>query len=273
MKNIVIEGASGRPIALDVSLSENHKAPLVIFSHGFKGFKDWGAFNYISSFFASQEVSFLKFNFSHNGTTPSDCLNFSDLEAFGNNNFSKELDDLGLVINWVEKELYEKVDLSNLVLIGHSRGGGISILKANEDSRVKKVISWASVSDFENRLPKEKDHIWRDRGVAYVYNGRTKQQMPMYYQFREDFYKNKNRLDIPKAVKSLDVPLLVVHGSEDKTVDLSEAYSLTKNAQHSELFVVEGADHVFNVKHPFTQESLPKELESVLHKTISFLKG
>lgn len=273
MKNIVIEGSSGRPMVLDVNLSTNSSAPLVIFSHGFKGFKDWGAFNYISSFFSSQEISFLKFNFSHNGTTSSDLTDFSDLEAFGNNNFSKELDDLGLVIDWTEKELYGKVDLSNLFLIGHSRGGGISILKANEDSRVKKVVSWASVSDFENRMPKGKEHVWKERGVAYVYNGRTRQQMPMYYQFREDFYKNKGRLDIPKAVKSLKIPLLVVHGSEDKTVDLSEAYCLTKNVKYSELFIIEGADHVFNVKHPFVQETIPKELEMLLHKTISFLKG
>ncbi|WP_435524823.1 hypothetical protein [Chryseobacterium indoltheticum] len=39
----------------------------------------------------------VKFNFSHNGTTVEDPENFADLEAFGNNNYSKELSDLGVL--------------------------------------------------------------------------------------------------------------------------------------------------------------------------------
>ena len=273
MKNILIEGSAERPIVLDVFLATNPNAPLVIFSHGFKGFKDWGAFDFIAQSFSDQGVSFLKFNFSYNGTTSSDLFDFSDLEAFGNNNFSIEMDDLGLVIDWAEQSLLDKVDVKQIILLGHSRGGGISILKAREDDRVKKVISWASVSDFENRLPKEKEHIWKERGVAYVYNSRTNQQMPMYYQFREDFYQHQDRLNIPKAANSLSIPLLIVHGTADPTVDLSEAYELKECAKNSELYLVDGADHVFNVKHPFEDLVLPKELQLVLDKTISFLKG
>ena len=82
MKNIFIEGSAGKPIFMDVFLADNPQAPLVIFSHGFKGFKDWGAFNIVSESFAQQGISFLKFNFSYNGTTASDLFNFSDLEAF-----------------------------------------------------------------------------------------------------------------------------------------------------------------------------------------------
>ena len=37
---------------------------------------------------------FVKFNFSHNGTTLESPSDFKDLESFGNNNFSKELYDL-----------------------------------------------------------------------------------------------------------------------------------------------------------------------------------
>jgi uncharacterized protein len=273
MKNILIEGSAGKPIVLDVFLADNPQAPLVIFSHGFKGFKDWGAFNIVAQSFAQEGISFLKFNFSYNGTTPSDLLNFLDLEAFGNNNFSIEMDDLGLVIDWAEQNLLDKVDTKQIALLGHSRGGGISILKAREDDRVKKVVSWASVSNFENRLPKEKDHIWKERGVAYVYNGRTNQQMPMYYQFREDFYQSQDRLDIPAAASSLSTPLLIVHGTADPTVALSEAHQLKNYVLNSELYLVEGADHVFNVKHPLEEIVLSKELQLVVDKTISFLKG
>ena len=42
---------------------------------------------------------------------------------------------------------------------------------------------------------------------------------------------------------------------------------------NSELYLVEGADHVFNVKHPLEEIVLSKELQLVVDKTISFLKG
>ena len=51
-------------------------------------------------YFVKAECIFVKINFSHNGGTVSQPIDFPDLEAFGQNNFSLELDDLGLVIDW-----------------------------------------------------------------------------------------------------------------------------------------------------------------------------
>ena len=272
MKNFTIQGFDNRSMLCDLYLPTNKDATLIIFSHGFKGFKDWGAFNKIATHFQQAGYAFLKFNYSHNGTTVKDPLNFSDLEAFGNNNFSKELYDLDKVINWVEKELSKKLNIQHLVLLGHSRGGGLSILKASRDKRVDKVISWSSVCDFENRLPKDKIDMWKERGVVFTYNSRTKQQMPMYFQFRKDYYANKNMLSIPRASQKILKPTLIVHGDLDPTVNIQEAIQLHKWIKSSKLFIVEGADHVFNVKHPFiSTDSFSKELSLVLEKTLEFL--
>ena len=94
-KEFVISGSNGKSILIDVTYIEN-KCPkkVVIFCHGFKGFKDWGAFNKIAEYFAKENLFFLKFNFSHNGTTLEKPSDFDDMEAFGNNNFCIELDDL-----------------------------------------------------------------------------------------------------------------------------------------------------------------------------------
>ena len=75
--------------------------PLVIFCHGFKGFKDFGCWDLVAKAFVEAGLAFVKFNFSYNGTTVDDPLNFGDLEAFGQNNFSIELDDLGAVIDFM----------------------------------------------------------------------------------------------------------------------------------------------------------------------------
>ena len=48
-------------------------------------------------------IVFVKFNFSHNGTSLDSPTDFIDLKAFGNNNFCIELDDLSCVLEWILK--------------------------------------------------------------------------------------------------------------------------------------------------------------------------
>ena len=70
--------------------ASQEEVPLVIFAHGFQGFKDWGPWPLAAEIFASKGFPFLKFNFSHNGTSTSDYSDIHDLEAFGSNNFEIE---------------------------------------------------------------------------------------------------------------------------------------------------------------------------------------
>ena len=73
---------NNKPIAVDVFyVANNVPKPIVIFAHGFKGFKDWGHFNLIADEFAKHDFVFFKFNFSYNGTTPENPVDFSDLDA------------------------------------------------------------------------------------------------------------------------------------------------------------------------------------------------
>ena len=112
-KNIALNGSANRKFLLDVFYLQNgEKKPVVIFCHGFKGFKDWGHFNLVGERFAEEGCVFVKFNFSHNGTTPEDPLNFTDLKAFGNNNFSKELEDLAFPYVYPDEATRVKETLS-----------------------------------------------------------------------------------------------------------------------------------------------------------------
>ena len=277
LNNLIIDGSAGKPILIDATFKANaHAKQVVVFCHGFKGFKDWGPFNKIAAHFAEEEIVFVKFNFSFNGTTIKNPINFSDLKAFGNNNFCKELDDLNLVLDWVEncQELKEEIDTSKISLFGHSRGGSIAMLKSNEDSRVKKVISWASPSNFLERLPKkEKLAKWKELGVAYIYNGRTKQNMPMYFQFYENCIKFAKRLNIQNAVSKMSIPHLIVHGNDDPTVLLTEAVNIKSWNPNIDLHVIAGANHVLGGFHPYDLEKFPKDLQEAIDVTIKFLKG
>lgn len=270
--NILIPGSKEKPILLDCFYNNNGQPKaIVIFAHGFKGFKDWGHFNFMAEQFAEAGIVFIKFNFSHNGTTPEDPLNFVDLEAFGNNNFIIELDDFKNVIDWSlsDATIQNEIDKNKLYLLGHSRGGGITILKAGEDKRVKKIATWASVSDLINRNKLRTIETWQRNGVVYAKNARTKQDMPLYYQFYENQQANKERLNINHAVKRLHIPFLIVHGTADEAVHFKDAEDLKRSSKHAELLAIEDGDHTFGAKHPFTG-ALPQISMQVIEDTISF---
>tara|TARA_R110002050_G_scaffold243115_2_gene379544 strand:- start:38506 stop:39348 length:843 start_codon:yes stop_codon:yes gene_type:complete len=275
-QDFIIEGKHQKPILIDITYLQNKiNLPIIIFCHGYKGFKDWGAWNLMADAFVKAEFCFIKFNFSHNGGTIEQPIDFPDLEAFGNNNYTKELDDLESVINWIsENDTINNIsNITNINLIGHSRAGGIVSIKAEENPLIKKVISLAGVSSFGKRMSTTGDlEQWKKDGVKYVLNGRTKQQMPHYYQFYENFIKNEERLTIKRAVTNLTIPHLIIHGNNDTSILIGEAENLHKWNPNSKLKLIEGSNHVFGATHPWDKNSLPNHLNQVIKIAVDFLK-
>ncbi|MCB0452694.1 MAG: dienelactone hydrolase family protein [Aequorivita sp.] len=275
-KNRILTTKGKKPILYDVYYKETENPqPIVIFCHGYKGFKDWGAWHLVAEAFAEEGFCFVKFNFSHNGGTMENPIDFPDLEAFAENNFSLELDDLDRVLKEIDSgnENFPK-HISTISLIGHSRGGGIVLIKAKEDTRISKVATWASVSDFKARFQEDTEafELWKKTGVTHIENSRTKQLLPHNFQFYKDFKENENRFSINRAVESLKIPELIVHGSDDPTVSAKEANAIHSWNPESKLVIIPGADHVFNAKHPWEEATLPNQLKTVVERTIDFLK-
>ena len=275
LENIKIKNQDGNTINMDFRYPEktDSKLPLLVFCHGFKGFKDWGCFPYMFDKFAYNGFFTVSFNFSLNGTDneKANPVDFERLDNFAINTFSKELDDLGCVIDYLEKQKDDyDYDFGKLILAGHSRGGGIALLKAAEDKRIKRLIVLASVSDFY-RYGEETKRIWHERGYIEVLNTRTKQKMRMNVSLLEDLEVNNERLDIKKALTRIDVPVLIVHGTEDLAVDAGEAstiYDGLKSKDKSILKILENTGHTFGAVHPFAGTT--EHLEKVINEVVSF---
>jgi pimeloyl-ACP methyl ester carboxylesterase len=275
-KNVLLEGTGGKPMVADIYYRENRiQKPILIFSHGFKGFKDWGGFNQAAEYFVRQDFVFVKFNFSHNGTTPADPSSFDDLEAFGENTFSKELEDLDIIIDWAQTtDLVADTqrNIDEIYLVGHSRGGGITILKAAQDNRVKKLVTWSSVNDFGYAWNDDLVAEWKVKGVQYANNARTNQRMPLNYSLYEDYQANHDKLNIPAAVSILKKPFMVIHGTEDETVPLEQALDMKRWNSGIKLELIPNGTHTFGVKHPHTAPHLPFDMLVVVERTAEFLK-
>lgn len=255
-------------------VTSEKKMPLVVFSHGFKGFKDWGCFPYMMDRLAEAGCFCVSFNFSYNGTgeEPKDQSDFSRLDLFAKNTFTRELDDLGSVIDFLElnSDSYN-YDFGSLALLGHSRGGGISILKTGEDDRVKKLAVLASVNSFD-RYSDVLKQKWKEAGFFEVLNSRTNQVMRMNYDLIDDLERNINRLNIQRAIESISIPVLFVHGMQDITVDYSNGEDLysRSNKSHTSIRLIENTGHTFGAVHPY--EGTTKALEEVIDALIGFFK-
>ncbi|MCF6350748.1 MAG: alpha/beta hydrolase [Flavobacteriaceae bacterium] len=275
IKNTILQGSHNKPILIDYFYKQNNKLkPIIIFCHGYKGYKDWGSWNLIAAHFANQDFFFTKFNFSHNGGTVKQPIDFPDLDAFANNNYSIELDDLQVVINTVltTNGFQNEIDKNNIILIGHSRGAGIITLKAVENNKISKIISWAGISDIEARFPKgDALKKWQKDDIGYVTNLRTKQQMPNKYQIYENFMANKERLHIQSAVERLEIPHLIIYGTNDQVVLPKEAKNLHKWNPKSKLLKIENMNHGLGNTQPWVKKNMPIHTQKVVEKTIEFI--
>jgi dienelactone hydrolase len=267
-----------RPFAADAQyVPDGQPKPVVVFVHGFKGFKDWGHFNVLAEWFAQQGFVFVKLNLSHNGLVVGGTGDLEDLEAFGQNNFSLELDDIGALLDYLQSPASvlpaSETDFSRLALIGHSRGGGLVLLKAAEDPRVAAVITWAAISNINPAWSDALMQQWQQQGVYHVENSRTKQQLPLYYQIVEDYHANRLRLDIPHTLRRhLRKPLLVIHGDQDETVLVQRAYELKDWKPDAELVVLPGVTHNFGGGHPWNLTAAPNEALQAAEATVDFLR-
>lgn len=271
-QSFAIKGSEGKPILMDLNFKTGQEEnPMVIFVHGFKGFKDWGAYDLVAEYFVKQGFRFLKFNFSHNGTTPESPTEFADLGAFGENTFTKEFTDLDLVISFAKSGIeFQSPDLLNL--IGHSRGGGTCIIQTAKDKRINKLVTWAAIADFRSLWKKEDEIEWRKKGVIFNFNTRTKQYTPLKIGLLHDLEKHSKSYDILQAAGRINKPWLIIHGDLDENVLPVEAIRLKESCPNAELFIVPYANHVFGASHPFTKEELPLELQLACEKSVEFLK-
>jgi uncharacterized protein len=273
--DFLISCRDGLPMAASLALPESGDAfPLIIFVHGFKGFKDWGHFPLLALMLAAEGFAVLRFNFSHNGTTPVQPSEFADLAAFGRNTYSRELNDLEDVLKALPQlPGAGRINLKAVTLWGHSRGGGIATISAATQSNVHALITWAAVADLPARVLQSDTARWQRDGVIYTHNARTKQDMPLGVNLLFDVLKNTEHFDAAKAASKLHIPHLILHGDEDTAVPVHEAQRLKQSNPEAELHILPGADHTFGGKHPFVMNQLPVHAQDAFEIMLHFLKA
>jgi len=246
-----------------------NSAPCLIFVHGFKGFKDWGFWPFVGNYFADNGYFIITFNFSHNGIGQN-LTEFTELDKFAANTFSLEYEELNEIIDAYIDNFFGGRSNLPIGVVGHSRGGGVSLLVSSGRNDIGAVVLWASISNFNRYSPRQIEE-WKNKGVFEVLNTRTNQMMKLNFSLIEDLEKNKDGfLNLENATKNLNKTLLILHGEQDLAVPIIEAEQIYNwsNKEITEFQKVSATGHTFDVTHPF-QGSNPK-LDFVLEKTKKF---
>ncbi|MBX2976746.1 MAG: alpha/beta hydrolase [Ignavibacteriaceae bacterium] len=271
-KNFVLNTREGNLLNISIYSSlDLKKKGTIIFVHGFKGFKEWGFGPYLANYFAAHQFDVLTFNFSHNGIgdIPTE---FSEFDKFANNTFSLEISELEQLISaYFEKQIVQEVN-ENLFLIGHSRGGAISLLTATHSNNISGLAVWATISKLDRYTERQKIE-WRKKGYFEVINARTKQTFKLNVSLLEDIEKNSDTtLNIERSVRNLNKPLLIVHGTQDLAVPINEAEQIYmwSNKNLTSFHTVGNTGHTFDVVHPFIGSN--EKFDDVLSTTKNFFE-
>lgn len=275
-----IPSTEGLPIYYDLYVPTGHREktfPVIIFLHGFKGFKDWGAFPDACAELSTAGFGVVAINFSLNGVGEN-MTEFDQLDLFARETLSQDLDDVGSVIKALQSgEISAKnasLDTEKLGILGHSRGGHTAVAAAAEYQEIAGLVTWSAVADYNARRSKEMIADWKEKGVTEIANGRTGQIMPVDDVVYKDALENADRLMAVQRAKELSVPALFVHSKGDEAVPYSEAEKLYRNCAsgEKELKLISDSGHTFGTAHPFEEEEFPEPFRQVVDKTIGWFE-
>jgi pimeloyl-ACP methyl ester carboxylesterase len=110
-----------------------------------------------------------------------------------------------------------------------------------------------------HRYDEETQRQWRATGLLEVPQDRSGRKLFLGRQALDALERNRDRLDVLQAIRAVNVPVLFVHGRDDKRVKLEEAQALWKrsNPYLSRLQIIESAGHTLRTQHPLDKPSQP----------------
>ena len=230
---------------------------VLIISHGFKGYKDYGFFPALAEAASAAGLIAHRFNFSHSGMT-NNIETFEKPELFEQDTWRKQSADLRTVIQAVDMGDLHGKGLP-LVLFGHSRGGVTTLLTAAEpdvNKQLTAVITAASPSAC-SRLDDDQKASLKQAGKLESPSSRTGQMLYVGRIWRDEIDADPDWHDPCRAIAGITQPVQLIHGTDDTTIPLAEAHELHQANPRANLLVIDNAGHTFNAPNPLSRNQTP----------------
>jgi uncharacterized OsmC-like protein/esterase/lipase len=225
-----IENRKGLKLQAYLELPANQKPnQFAIFAHCFSCNSNFNAVKNISRSLSNHGFGVLRFDFTGLGKSEGE---------FAESHFSANVEDLLDVHTYLEKH-YKAPAL----LVGHSLGGAAVIVAASKLESVKAVATIgapAAVNHVTHLFSHAINDIPEKGEIEVQIGGRP-------FKINQDFVADFNKTDLPKIIKELRKPILVLHAPFDKIVGIENAHQIYHNAIHPKSFVsLDTADHLLS---------------------------
>ena len=275
-----IPSSEGLPIRWDMYSpisGTSRDFPVIIFLHGFKGFKDWGPFPDACEELARSGFGVVAMNFSLNGIGEMKTEH-DRLDLFERETLTQDLEDIKSVIDALQrgeiKDSHTSLNTDVIGIVGHSRGGHTAVVAGAEFEAIQCVVTWGAVLNFLNHWNGSIQKDFETKGYTEIENARTNQIMKVGKVVYEDAVENADRVIAEKRVEDLRIPSLFIHAREDETVPYtdSETLHIKCAAKDKELRLVAKTGHTFGAEHPFEAMDFPKPFAEILEWTIGWFR-
>ncbi len=195
-------------------LSDVGKDKLAILCHGHSTSKNNKSWETLTPILNSKGISVFRFDFYGNGESDG---------KFEESNLSDSIDATTQAIKLVKDRGFKRI-----ILVGSSFGGLSSIITASKSKDLYALVLKSPVSDYGEVHLKRYGEIgmeeWKQKGQAPYNPENDSRGLKLDYSFVED-YKKYNVYELAKQIK---VPTLIIHGSADEIVPVSQSEKLVK---------------------------------------------
>tara|TARA_R110002124_G_scaffold19440_14_gene78030 strand:- start:17943 stop:19886 length:1944 start_codon:yes stop_codon:yes gene_type:complete len=204
----------------------------VILPHGGPMVREYGGFDYWTQFFANRGYAVLQPNFRGSSGYGHEF----EMQAVGQYGMAMQ-DDLTDGTHWLVEEGI--ADPKRICMVGASYGGYAALLAAAKTPDLYQcAVSFAGVSDLLQQRNKSRHYV--NKEVAFDQYGRDNKQL---------------QANSPiKLVEKITIPILLVHGENDRIVDVEQSRDMAEELQdHDKLFeyieLEDGTHYLDNQQH------------------------
>jgi putative redox protein len=212
------------------TLHQPDRSPVgaVVAGHCFTCSRHTGVLRHICKQLCAAGFMALRFDFSGNGQSQG---------IFEQSTWSKQIIEMEAAI-----ALAREKGASWIGLAGHSLGAAIALLVAQRQPAVSAVCRVAgrvsATRPMHFLTSSQQERLAQTGNVAFVSRGRQ-------LSLNRDFFDDADRHDLLAATRTLERPMLVVHGDQDEIIPVSEAeLAKATNPGSVELVIVPGGDHM-----------------------------
>lgn len=277
-----ITGSEDLPLFGDVHIpAQDQPRCVVIMTHGFLGYKDYGMFPFLAQSFADAGFITHRYNLAHSGMT-NQSETFEHPDLFENDTWNHQVADIESVIGAVNDGTLEGQGLP-IILWGHSRGGVSTLLavgrkfRKNPESHQPDAVITVSAPDSTCRIPAETRTQIRDNGFIEVTSNRTGQTLRINRRWLDELEADAEAHDVLGCAHWIKCPVLAIHGEEDPTVEAASAGRIADAVKsghgRASSMLIPNANHVFNTPNPMPAGSAPStELRALRTACLEFAR-